>query len=452
MADGQGDAPKGGMMDGLRALHRTMPKSVAEPSRADAPAAAPARRRSGSLGADVTTHPAFRQMAIARTAAEVTGLASPFFRTVDRVEGIRAEIGGAWVDHFASYDYLSMNDHPRLAAAAAAAVARYGVSSRAARPAGGNLALHEDLDAALADLLGTEAALVTVSGHATNVAIIRTLMGPDDVVLADALSHNSVFEGIRASGATHVSIPHDDPDWLDDWLTRNRASYGRALVAIEGLYSMDGDTADLAAFVDVKERHDAWLTLDEAHSLGVLGATGRGLCEATGVDPRRVDVIMGTLSKSFCSCGGVIAASRDLVDMLRYNAPGFVYSVGMSVPNAAATLEAVRLMRDEPERVGRLASRGATMKRLMEERGLDVGPCEGHAVTPVIIGDSLRTAWVSNGLLEDGINVPCMIAPALPDRSARLRFFLNADHDDATLERAADATAARIRASRDVRL
>ncbi|MBM2574788.1 aminotransferase class I/II-fold pyridoxal phosphate-dependent enzyme [Jannaschia sp. Os4] len=440
-------------MKDLRALHgRVAATPAPEASIPSAPPEAAPRAKVRSRGADVGSHPLFRQVSVGRAMGQVTGLASPFFRTVSAVDGIRAEVEGRWVDHFASYDYLSMNGDPRLHDAATAAMATYGVSARAARPAGGNLALHEDLDAALAAFVGHEAALVTVSGHATNVAIIRTLMGPEDVVLADALSHNSVFEGIRASGATHVSVPHDDADWLDDWLTANRHKYGRALICVEGLYSMDGDCADLPAFVEVKERHDAWLTLDEAHSFGVLGATGRGLCEATGVDPRRVDVIMGTLSKTLCSCGGVIAGSRDLIDLMRYNAPGFLYSVGMPVPSAAATLAALRIMAAEPERVARLASRGATMLRLMTERGLETGPCAGHAVTPVIIGDSLRTAWVSNGLLEDGVNVPCMVAPALPDRSARLRFFLNADHTDDVLERAADLTAARVRASREVRL
>lgn len=453
------------VMTELRSLHRRIPRGVPAPAghvgtagrdRAggpvdDPPAPTRGRAHARSLGTDLRTHPQFKQIALKRSVAEVTGLASPFFRRVDAVAGGRARVEGAWVDHFASYDYLSLNADPRLADAASEAMARYGVSARAARPAGGNLALHEELDAALAEFIGTEAAVTTVSGHATNVSIIRTLVGPGDVVLADALSHNSVFEGIRASGATHVSVPHDDADWLDDWLTRNRHRFGRALVAIEGLYSMDGDAADLPAFVEVKERHDAWLTLDEAHSFGVLGATGRGLTEATGVDPRRVDVTMTTLSKAMCSCGGVVAASRDIVDLFKYTAPGFVYSVGLSVPNAAATLAALRALRAEPERVARLATRGSRMRALMRERGLDVGTCGGHAVTPVIIGDSLRAAWVSNGLLEDGVSVPCMVAPALPDRSARLRFFLNADHDDAMLERAADATAARVRAARDVR-
>jgi 7-keto-8-aminopelargonate synthetase-like enzyme len=274
------------------------------------------------------------------------------------------------------------------------------------------------------------------------MALVSTLLGPGDLVLVDALAHNSIYEGIRNSGAAHSTFPHNDHTWVEDHLAERRSRYKNVMIIVEGLYSMDGDAPDLPKFVSVKQRHDAWLMVDEAHSIGVLGATGRGICEEQGVDPRQIEVIMGTLSKSFCSCGGFVAGSEALIDLMRYRAPGFVYSVGLSAPNTAAAIAAIDAVVAEPERVRKLREIGEYFRTTAMAMGLDTGESQGYAVSPVIIGDSLKAVWVSNRLLEAGFNVLPIIAPAVPDKSARLRFFLTASHTPADIDAVLKETAA----------
>jgi len=427
--------------ESLRGAHQ---QARARPDPSHVPAAGP----KDPSATDFTSLPGYRAVMLAQTAADLLGLPSPFFRVIDASDGTRVSIDGRWVENFASYDYLSLNRSPRVADPVVEAVRAHGVSATASRLVGGNHALHAELEAALAGFIGTEAALAFVSGHATNQALLRVLVGPQDLVAVDALAHNSVFEGIRVSGARHITFPHNDWQSLDRRLGEIRKDSKRVLIVTEGLYSMDGDRPDLAAFVALKRRHDAWLMLDEAHSLGVLGPTGRGLCEEAGVPVRDVDIIMGTLSKALCSAGGVVAGSRVLIDLLRHQAPGFVYSVGLSIPNTAAALAALAALREDPGRVTRLRAAGAAFLRKARSLGLDTGQAMGSAIVPVIIGDSLRAVWVSARLLERGFNVLPIIAPAVPERSARLRFFLNAGHDPAQIDAVLDCTAALVAEAR----
>lgn len=406
-------------MQSLRASHARVPGESLPKARI---------RPTSSEKTDIKTLPAYQQVRLARTAADAVGLATPFFRRIDAVDGVRVKIDGTWADNYASYDYLSLNRTPGVAKAVAAQVNRWGVSATASRLVGGEYCFHADFEDRLAGFLGTQAALAFVSGHATNHAVLRTMMGPGDLVLLDALAHNSVFEGVRSSGAAHMSFPHNDCAWIEAKLEDVREQYNRVLIITEGLYSMDGDMPDLPRFVSVKERFECWLMVDEAHSIGVLGETGRGICEEQGVDPARVDVIMGTLSKSFCSCGGFVAGSQELIEVLKYSAPGFVFSVGLSVPNTAAASASLAALDAEPERVTRLRELGGLFLDQTRKAGLDAGMSQGVAVAPVIIGDSVRATWVSNELLTSGFNVLPIISPAVPNQSARLRFFLNRDH------------------------
>jgi 7-keto-8-aminopelargonate synthetase-like enzyme len=259
-------------------------------------------------------------------------------------------------------------------------------------------------------------------------------VGPGDVVLCDELLHNSAMQGALFSGAHRLAFPHNDVAAADRLLAGVRHKYRRALIVIEGVYSADGDIPDLAQFVAVKRRQDSWLMVDEAHSIGVLGATGRGIAEHAGVSPRAVDLWMGTLSKSLASVGGYIGARREIVEYLKYTAPGFVYSVGMAPPNAAAAIEALRILRREPERVTRLRDNARLFLRLARENGLNTGHSEGTPIVPVILGDTLRAVRVSQQLLERGINVQPMIAPAVSESGARLRFFLSATHTSQQIE------------------
>jgi 8-amino-7-oxononanoate synthase len=403
--------------------------------------------------ADFRTLASYRQVQIALAAAETFQLPSPYFRRIDAVEGQKVQINGRWATNFAGYDYLSLNTSDLLKDRVVAAVRDWGVSARASRLVGGNCAYHEALERGLAGFLGTEAALVMVSGHGTNQSILRTLVGPGDLIAVDALAHNSIYEGVRLSGAAHVTFPHNDFGWLDRHLETNRDQFNRVIVVIEGLYSMDGDCPDLAEFVRLKQRHDAWLMVDEAHSIGVLGASGRGIAEEQGVDPAAIDIVMGTLSKTFCSAGGFVAGTRDLIDVLKYNAPGFVYSVGLSAPNTAAALAALEELQRSPARTARLRRLGQHFLKAARSSGLDCGPNQGFAIAPVIVGDSILATRLSAQLLDSGFNVLPIIAPAVPEKSARLRFFLNAGHDvdaiDAVIAKTAELSG-RLRLSKAV--
>ena len=381
--------------------------------------------------------PGQREMAVIREAAGHLGIESPFFRAHDGIAGAHSVIEGRACLNFSSYDYLGLNGDARIHRAVAEATARYGVSASASRMVSGERPVHGALEAALAAHYRQDAALAFVSGHATNVTVIGHLLGPRDVVLHDAAIHNSCLEGARLSGARRIAFAHNDVDAAERELTAARRGARRALILIEGHYSMDGDTPDLARFAAMARRHDAWLMVDEAHGLGVLGATGAGIFEQTGVDPREVDIWMGTLSKTLCGCGGFIAGNRDLVDWLRYSAPGFVYSVGMPPPLAAASAEALRILHAEPERVTRLQANATLFRDALRARGFDTGTSAGAAIIPLITGSSIGAARLSAALFERAINVQPILFPAVAESSARLRFFLSADHTPSELRTAA---------------
>lgn len=418
-----------------------------------APAADPPAPARPAARFDFATMPAHRLMRLQRGAAEALGIDSPFFRPLDGRAGPEAVLNGRRLLNFSSYDYLGFNGREEVQEAAIAAIREHGVSVGASRVVAGERALHRRLEERLARFLGVEAATVFVSGHATNMAAIGTLLGKRDLVLCDALIHNSAAEGAKLSGATRVSFPHRDHAWVEEFLARRRAEFDRVLIVIEGLYSMDGDRPDLARFVEVKARSDAWLMVDEAHSLGVLGATGRGLAEDAGVDPRDVDIWMGTLSKTLASTGGYIAGSAPLAELMKGAAPGFVFSVGLPAPLAAAAAAALALLEAEPERVARLQANGARLLARARAAGLDPGGAEGFAVMPVLSGESVTAALHSDECVRRGLLALPITYPAVPEGQARLRFFVSAAHtpeqiDDAVriCAEAAEAAAARRRA------
>lgn len=396
---------------------------------------------------DLEDHPALRNIRLQRSVLGALQLEEPFYRVHEMRAGSSTRIAGRDVVNFSSYDYLGLNQDARVAQAARDAIDVFGTSVSASRLVGGERPVHGALEEALASLLGVESSVCFVSGVVANMTTIATLLGPGDLAVHDALIHNSALQGIRLSGAHRLAFPHNDWRALDRILAECRGRYGRVLIVLEGLYSMDGDHPDLPRFVEVKRKHRAFLMVDEAHSLGVLGDSGRGLAEHCGVAPSDVDVWMGTLSKTLAGCGGYIAGGRTLTELLRYAAPGLVFSVGMSPALAAASLEALRLMREEPVRVRTLRERSRLFFTLASERGLPMGTCAGLCVIPVIVGDSLRTLRLSETLLERGIYVPPAIPPGVEPARSRLRFFINATHSEDQVRRAVDVLAAAWRES-----
>ena len=280
-----------------------------------------------------------------------------------------------------------------------------------------------------------------VSGHATNVTVIGHLFGPRDLVLHDALIHNSTVQGIQLAGAKRLAFAHNDIDSLDALLAQHRRHYQRVLVVVEGLYSMEGDFPDLRRLVEVKRRHRALLMVDEAHSFGVMGATGMGLREHFGLAGGDVDLWMGTLSKALAGCGGFIAGEAALVENLKFLAPGFLYSVGMAPPLAAAALAALEQLRAEPWRARGLQANGALFLAEARAAGIDTGSSAGIAVVPAIAGGSLRAVRLSEALFARGINVQPILYPAVPEKAARLRFFISHDHTEKHIRDAVRALA-----------
>jgi 8-amino-7-oxononanoate synthase len=384
------------------------------------------------------TLPGFANINAQKAFGGELGLSNPYYRTHETKAGAHSRIDGNKVLNFSSYDYLGLNGHPDITAAVQDAAATWGTSVSASRMTAGERALHQELEAELADIYEAEAALLFVSGHATAVSTIAALMGPKDLVIHDALIHNCIVVGAQCSGAARRAYPHNDLDALEALLKRERHHHSRAIIATEGLFSMDGDGVDLARLVQLKERFGCWLLVDDAHALGVMGKNGRGIFEEVGVPPGDVDIWLGTLSKSMVSCGGYIAGSGSLIEYLKGYAPGFVYSVGMPVPNVVAALGALRLMKREPERIARLQANGRHFLEGAKARGLDTGPSWGFSIIPIMVGDSLRTVALAERLLARGINAFPVLPPGVPEKSARLRFFVTADHTIAELDTALD--------------
>ncbi|MEU0833063.1 aminotransferase class I/II-fold pyridoxal phosphate-dependent enzyme [Streptomyces sp. NPDC005969] len=362
------------------------------------------------------------------------GVRNPYYlphegtiRDVTRVEGTE-------LISFSSYNYLGLSGHPTVVKAVTKAVKQYGSSVSAARILSGNRPLHEELDRGLARLVGAQDAVTLVSGHATNVTVIGHLVGPEDLILHDALAHDSIIQGCRLSGASRQPFPHNDIAALDRILHQVRDRYRRVLIVVEGVYSMDGDIADLPALIAVKQRHAALLMVDEAHSIGVLGKTGGGIGRHWGVDADDVDVWMGTLSKSLASCGGYVAGRHELIEHFRYTLPGFIYSAGLTPPNTAASLAALRVIQEEPERLDRLHQRSALFLRLSAAAGIDVGTSGGTPVVPCITGDSEKALKLADRLYRRGISANPILHPAVEERLARLRFFITSEHTEEQIE------------------
>jgi 8-amino-7-oxononanoate synthase len=358
------------------------------------------------------------------------GLKNPYFNVHERVTNDTSVIGGRTMINWSSYNYLGLSGDPQVTRAAQDAVERYGTSVSASRVASGEKPLHRELEQELARFLGCEDAIVTVSGHGVFVTVIGHLMGPQDLILHDSLAHDCIMGGSRLSGAKRRPFPHNDFEALEKQLAQLRPHYRRVLIAVEGVYSMDGDITPLPRFVELKKKYKALLLVDEAHSIGVLGATGRGVGEHHGIDRADVDLWMGTMSKSLASCGGYVAGSKTLVNFLKYTVPGFVYSVGISPANAAAALEALRQIQAHPEKVQRLHERSALFLKVARERGIDTGFAGGSAVVPAILGNSLHSLQVSEALRQRGINVQPILYPAVEETAARLRFFITATHTE----------------------
>ena len=368
---------------------------------------------------------------------DTLGIVNPYFSVHEAIARDTTVVEGRTLLNFSSYNYVGTSGDPVVSAAAKAAIETYGTSVSASRVASGEKPLTRQLERELADFFGTEDCLVFVSGHATNVTVLGHLAGPQDLIVHDALAHDSIIQGAKLSGAKRRPFPHNDYAALDRLLTEIRSQYRRVYIAIEGVYSMDGDIAPLPRFIELKKKHQAMLLVDEAHSAGVLGERGRGVGEHFGVNRGDVELWMGTLSKAFASCGGYIAGSHALCEYLKFTTPGFIYSVGIPPASAAAALASTRQILAHPERVKKLRANAALLIQYFRERGISTGMSEGSAVVPAILGDSMLCLKISDVLKSRGVNVQPIIYPAVEEGLARLRFFVSSTHNESQLLQAA---------------
>jgi 8-amino-7-oxononanoate synthase len=352
---------------------------------------------------------------------------NPWFVPVDALEA-QARCRGSSLINFANYDYLDLARHPAIAAAVSAAVQRFGTGALGSRLVGGERTIHAEFEHAIAEFVGMPAGLATVSGNLTNVSVISHLLGSGDMIVVDELSHNSIFAGAHGNRAKLITFKHNDLDHLEYLLDRERQKSRNCLIAVEGLYSMDGDVPHLPRLLAIKDAHKAWLLVDEAHSIGVLGARGKGISEHFGEDPARIDLMIGTLSKALVTCGGFICGSKAAIELMKFTLPGFVYSVGLSPMIAAAASEALKLITSEPQRVARVQNLSELFFKKARGAGLDTGYAIGRGIIPVIIPELKQAMSAAKALLNSNIFAPPIIRVGLGKAGYRIRFFVSAAH------------------------
>ena len=350
--------------------------------------------------------------------------------------GIFAERGGRRLLSFSCNDYLNLSQHPAIVEAAIAATRRYGAGAGASRLVTGNHPLYAELEARLARLKGTDAACVFGSGYLANTGIIPALVGRNDLIVVDELSHSCIHAGAKLSGATVKSYRHVDVGHAEELLTAHRANHDHALIATDGVFSMDGDLAPLAALAELAKRFDAWLLSDDAHGVGVVGG-GRG---STFADGGAVDVPlqMGTLSKAVGGYGGYLCASQAVIDLMRTRARTFIYSTGLPPAVVAAAIAAVDLIERDPAYASEPLRKARLFTRTL------ILPEAQSPIVPVIVGDAEAALIASQRLEEEGFLVVAIRPPTVPAGTARLRFAFTAQHPDADIERLAGIVRTRV--------
>jgi 8-amino-7-oxononanoate synthase len=338
-------------------------------------------------------------------------------------------LNGRMLINYSSYNYLSLANDPRVKEAAKRAIDDFGTSTGSGRSITGEVDLHQQFERELCDALGSDDAVVSVGGYSTNAFTIGYLCRSQDLILYDELVHNSALAGCKMTAARRLSFPHNDYEALDKLLTLHRDKYERVIILIEGVYSMDGDIADVPRVIEIKNRHKAFLMVDEAHSMGVIGPNGLGVTDYFGISGREIDILFGSMSKSFGTCGGYVAGPKPLIAILKNYAPGvLLYGAAPTPANTAAGLETLRIMRSQPELARRVQANAAYFITKAKEAGLNTYHSKDSGVVPVMTRDSELALWLSIQLFDAGICSYPMLYPIVPRDRSRLRFFMNTNH------------------------
>jgi 8-amino-7-oxononanoate synthase len=356
--------------------------------------------------------------------------------------GGKVRLGGQVLLNLSANDYLGLAQDPRIIAAAQEAAARWGAGAGASRLVAGNLALHEAVEARVAEFKGTEAAVIFSTGYMANLGVISALVGEGDAVFGDRLNHASIYDGIKLAGAALQRFPHLDLNRLEDLLQKSQGAR-RRLIITDSVFSVDGDLAPLGDLVALKERYGAWLLIDEAHATGVLGPGGAGLAAALGLTDR-VEIHLGTFSKAFGSLGGYVAGDRRLIEYLHNRARSFIYSTALAPPILGAIAQALEIVAREPQRRSYLLAEAAKFRRDLLAGGLDTMGSETQII-PVLAGDNARTLEFAAALRARGLMVVALRPPTVPPGKARVRLSLSAAHAAADLARARETIVATAR-------
>lgn len=361
-------------------------------------------------------------------------------RTVDGAAGATQRVGHHDALLFCGSNYLDLANHPEVVEAAARGARDWGCAAGGSRLINGNLRCHELLEEELADYLGTEAALVFGPGYMANVGIVPALADADDLIVSDALSHASLIDGCRLSKADVVVFPHNDVDALRSLLQRKRTQFRRVLLAVDGLYSMDGDMAPLPELVELAERYDVMLLVDDTHATGTIGEDGRGSAAVHGVAPQRIDIQLGSLAKALGSYGSFAAGTQAMKELLINTCRSFIFSCALPPPQVEAARAALQVMRREPERRQRLQHNGNYLRETLQAHDIDTGLSSTHVV-PVVIGSNEATMEVCENLLRQGFFTQGIRYPSVPDGTARLRLTVMSSHEGKQIDSLVSAVA-----------
>ncbi|HEY0263306.1 MAG TPA: aminotransferase class I/II-fold pyridoxal phosphate-dependent enzyme [Granulicella sp.] len=378
----------------------------------------------------------------ARRIFETTALgcahnAYPYHMPLEAKAGPCVTADGQQMLMMSSYDYLGLIGHPRIDKAAKDAIGRYGTSTSGARLLTGTLDIHNTVERDLAAFKGTEDAITFSSGYMANLGLITGLFGPSDRIIIDNLCHRSLLDACKMAGVQIQRFRHNDAESLREEIKKGPAA-NRTVIISDGVFSMDGDICCLPDLIAVKKEFGCFLFIDEAHSSGVLGATGRGTDEHFGIDTSEVDLWSGSLAKSIPSVGGFVACSQEVGIFLRHASSPYIFSAAMAASAVAAIIEGLAVLREEPERVARLKANGDHLRNGLKALGYDTGYSE-TAIVPVVLNDEITTGLFSRKLRDFGIIAAPVMFPAVAQGVARLRLCVTAAHTREQLDYVLDS-------------
>lgn len=361
-----------------------------------------------------------------------------YFRSISSPQDPVVTIGGEKIIMLGSNNYLGLTNHPEVKAAAIEAVVKYGTGCAGSRLLNGTLDIHVELEETIAEFMNAEAVLTFSTGYQVNLGVISCLLGRHDTAFLDNLNHASIIDGVRLSFGKSFKFKHNDMADLEGKLERTDQSKGRMIV-VDGVFSMEGDLCDLPGLVELKNRYNTRLMVDDAHGLGVFGANGRGTAEHFGLESE-VDLTMGTFSKSLATVGGFITGSKQVIEFIRHHARSQIFSAATPPPMAGAVIAALAIVKREPQRRKQLWENTEYMKRELQNLGFDTGDSDSPVI-PIVIGDEVATFTMATRLQEEGVFANAIVPPAVPPAQAMIRTSYMATHTREHLDQALTALA-----------